>query len=62
MVLTAGRFPKPPHPDFSERIARDELAKISPKSRSAGAYGRTVLSLRKICYPGVIPSYFWFRF
>jgi len=33
MVLMAGRFPKPPHPDISELLARDEPAKISPHRR-----------------------------
>ena len=29
MVLIAGRFPKPPHPDNSECLAFDKPAKIS---------------------------------
>ena len=110
MVPKAGRPPKPPHPDISERLARDEPAKLSPLWRSAvragvgvlvefhpdtpcrraismqalrfllavvaepagvevarvycihtaGACGRTGLSLPKICYPGVIPKDFSF--
>ena len=43
MVLIAGRFRKPPHPDISERLARDEPAKIGPDSRSAVRAGVVVL-------------------
>ena len=43
MVLIAGRFPKPPHPDISERLARDEPAKISPHRRPAVRAGVVVL-------------------
>ena len=43
MVLIAGRFTKPPHPDISERLARDEPAKISPHRRPAVRAGVVVL-------------------
>ena len=43
MVLIAGTFPKPPHPDISERLARDEPAKISPQRRPAVRAGVVVL-------------------
>jgi hypothetical protein len=42
-VLIAGRFAKPPHPDISERLARDEPAKISPHRRPAVRAGVVVL-------------------
>jgi hypothetical protein len=52
-MVIAGRFPKPPHPDISERLARNESAKISPHPSHRRPAVRATLYRRAISIQAV---------
>ena len=52
-MVIAGRFPKPPHPDIGERLARNESAKISPHPSHRRPAVRATLYRRAISIQAV---------